>query len=741
MSTTETTRLEQLDPRYPRVIEYLDRGITVLAAHGIAVYGGEGEAVCTCKAGAGCPNPGKHPRGTWANPETGSAFIRSREEITRKLPPGEPWNVALPFSSGTFEDCLALDPDSDAARVRLLEEYGLDVLKARCVAQTANGWHAVYRIPAEWVSKLPNGSKPRNGASVFAIPGVDIRWGNGIIIAEPSVHASNALYTWLAFGEPEDAPAELLAFLETRGETEKPTEKIKPSNATKPSDVLEASSPVLNARRVERAIEEAASKIARQAQPGRHMTNAAVSFSLGITLGLRTSTEQARGLSELAAAFGRQAAHPKDSTKWAEDELEGIEKQYTEGLTRAAAGTYDSSRGEPIPADPPNSSSSAEQSPPIHDTGEDSEEENFRPGVRWKRLSEIGLPQPVEWVEGDIANGRIPRGELTIIMGEPGVGKGSITAQIVAEVTNAGGIVIISAPEDSLESVTLPRYMAAGAVLENVITVGYAWEDDEPWTPLDIAEHHSQILAIASETGGKLIILDPLEEHLTADAKSERETRLALRHLLAGCRALGCALLGIDHVNRMKSSSGYARAGGSSAKYKVARSVLIAGRQGSTGDEKDPVEQSSKPRIVALIPDKLNVGAAARGLRFELLTEYVVGAGGTQVSTAVARLLGETTLTAEELLGEDARESRETVSACAEWLRDYLTHRGLGHQQDETRKDARAVNEDWKADILKLAVKQLGGSNGPMGFAGNGGEEKLWGYKLPGYRPLGADRH
>ena len=124
----------------------------------------------------------------------------------------------------------------------------------------------------------------------------------------------------------------------------------------------------------------------------------------------------------------------------------------------------------------------------------------------------------------------------------------------------------------------------------------------------------------------------------------------------------------------------------------------------------------------------------ARGLRFELLTEYVPGESGTQVSTEVARLLGETTLTAEELLGEEAQESRETVSECAEWLGEYLKLKSLGHAQADTRKDAREVNADWKPEILELAVKQLGGKHGPMGMGAG------WGYKLPDYKPLGADR-
>jgi hypothetical protein len=731
-ATEKPTSLEALDPRYPLLAEYFERGWWLIKLHGVAETSTAEHPVCLCRDGAECSAPGKKNHGTYAKAE-GTAYVRSLEEAVTKLPPGKRWNVGHAFGYGSGADEVALDIESDAALEQIRSEYGFDPLLAGAWARTGRGYHALYRLTPEQLEQKATLGMGQ-GAGEWAVPHVDIRVGgtNGYIVIEPSVHYSGRAYKWQELGELTEPPAGFLALMATRKNLqveEKPAQETKPK--PKASNVIELGTAFEkrdhSRHRAEKLLETVCAKVTA-ASSNRNEAVSKAAYALGGSLYLWPEGEQASYREKLKDAAAVQT--PQGDRDYAE-RRHTVEESWKAG---AAKGSSD-----PIPppgSDAPRSSSSTPPSaPPTHDTGEESEEESFRPGVRWKRLSEIGLPQPVEWLEGDIAEGRIPRGELTIIMGEPGVGKGSITAQIVAEVTNAGGVVIISAPEDSLESVTLPRYMAAGAVLENVITVGYAWEDDEPWTPLDIAEHHSQLLAIASETGGKLIVLDPLEEHLTADAKSERETRLALRHLLSGCRAIGCAVLGIDHVNRMASSSGYKRAGGSSAKYKIARSVLIAGRQGSTGEENDPAEQSLKPRTVALIPDKLNVGAAARGLRFELLTEYVAGAGGTQVSTAVARLLGETTLTSEELLGEQAQESRETVSACAEWLLDYLTRHGLGHLQAETRKDARDTNADWKPEILELAVKQLGGKHAPLGMGGS------WGYRLPGYIPTGADRH
>ena len=740
VSTAETTPLEQLDPRYPLLAEYFERGWWLIKLHGVAETSTAEHPVCLCRDGAECSGPGKKNHGTY-KAETGTAYVRSLEEAVAKLPPGKRWNIGHAFGYGSGVEEVALDIENDAALEQIRSEYGFDPLLAGAWARTGRGYHALYKLtPEQLEQKAALGIE--QGAGEWAVPDVDIRVGgtNGYIAIEPSVHYSGRTYKWQELGELTEPPAGFFALMATRKNLqaeEKPEQETKPklkaSNAIEMGTAFEKRDP--NRHRAERLLEVVSDKVTG-ASSNRNDAVKDAAYALGAALYMWPESEQASYRERLKDAAAEQT--PKSDRDY-DERRHTVEESWKAG---AAKGSSD-----PIPPPgsdaPRNSSNKAPSETLIHETGktdETSEEESFQPGLRWKWLSEVGAARNIEWLEGDIAEGRIPRGEFSIIMGEPGVGKGSITAQIVAEATNAGRNVIISAPEDDIESVTKPRYMAAGAVMSRVAIVGYAWADDEAWIPAQIAEHGRLLLQLATEIEGACIVLDPVEAHLTADAKSERETRAALQPLLAGCRKIGCAVLGIDHVNRMSSSSGYARAGGSSAKYKVARSVLIAAARDGADNQAEP-EKKSKATEVVLIHDKCNVGPKARGLRFAVGTEYVSGAGGEPVSTGFARLLGETTLTSSEVLSDTARAQSETVGECAEWLRDYLTHRGLGHQQDETRKDARAVNEDWKADILKLAVKQLGGSNGPMGFAGNGGEEKLWGYKLPGYRPLGADRH
>ena len=727
VSTAETTPLEQLDPRYPLLAEYFERGWWLVKLHPVSETSTAEHPVCLCRDGEKCASPGKLSHGTY-KAETGTAYVRSLEEAVAKLPPGKRWNVGHAFGYGSGVEEVALDIENDAALEQIRSEYGFDPLLAGAWARTGRGYHALYKLtPEQLEQKAALGIE--QGAGEWAVPDVDIRVGgtNGYIAIEPSVHYSGRTYKWQELGELTEPPAGFFALMATRKNLqaeEKPAQETKPkpkaSNVIEMGTAFEKRDP--NRHRAERLLEVVSDKVTG-ASSNRNDAVKGAAYALGAALYLWPESEQAGYRERLKDAAAVQT--PQGDRDYAE-RRHTVEESWKAG---AAKGSSD-----PIPppgSDAPRNSSSTEpSSAPIRDTGEATAGENFRPGVRWKPLSEVGKPVPVYWLDGEIAEGRIPRGELSIIMGEPGVGKGSITAQIVSEVTNAGRYVIVSAPEDSLESVTLPRYMAAGAVLERVIGVGYAWEDGEPWGPPNIAQHAGELLEIATEVEAALIVLDPIAEHLAADVKDPVANRLAFRELKLGCRKLGCAILGIDHVNRMASGSGYKRAGGSGTKYQLARSVLIAGKVASPSED-----EGVSAQIVALVPDKLNVGMKARGIRFELQTEYVLGEGDEPVSTAVARLLGETTLTAEELLSEEAQAQSESVGQCAEWLRGYLEIKGQGDPLDSTRAAARKVNEDWKAETLNAAIKALGGKLGPLSVGG------AWGYKLPGYRPLGADRH
>jgi hypothetical protein len=90
-------------------------------------------------------------------------------------------------------------------------------------------------------------------------------------------------------------------------------------------------------------------------------------------------------------------------------------------------------------------------------------------------------PKKVDWIYPD----RIPRGGLTNIVGDPGIGKGWVTDEVAAKLTSGGTLpgmpnpippinVLILAAEDEPETVLRPRLEGMGADLTRIhIFTGY----------------------------------------------------------------------------------------------------------------------------------------------------------------------------------------------------------------------------------------------------------------------------
>ena len=82
---------------------------------------------------------------------------------------------------------------------------------------------------------------------------------------------------------------------------------------------------------------------------------------------------------------------------------------------------------------------------------------------------------PVLW----LWPGRIPRAKITVLDGDPGLGKSTITLDLAARVSSGhrmpyctekcvgGGVILLSAEDDASDTI-VPRLKAAGADLENV---------------------------------------------------------------------------------------------------------------------------------------------------------------------------------------------------------------------------------------------------------------------------------
>ena len=337
-------------------------------------------------------------------------------------------------------------------------------------------------------------------------------------------------------------------------------------------------------------------------------------------------------------------------------------------------------------------------------------------------FSDMPAPKPIHWLRGDTGRGRFPLGEMSMIYGEPGVGKGSITMAIIAEVTRAGGRVLLSTPEDDTIRVVKPRLIAAGADLSRVSHITTRRGDED--ITIDIGREAELIIDAATRFNAELIVIDPVSEHFGANVKDERENREQLAPFMRACREHQIAVIAVGHTNRMTGGSGYMRAGGSSALFKIARSAFIVGRIPTADEDQDTISKN-----VALIHDKMNLGRAMPGIVYEIKTEELSIVDGQPITTSLANKIGETNLSSEDILDERRVAEQRKIGECGAWLEQYLDeHLGLGNKT-ETENEARKIDNSWTSQTVRAAAKTIGAKCGP------GGAGAPWVYTSKDYEP------
>ncbi|MGF0019950.1 AAA family ATPase [Sporofaciens sp. SGI.106] len=231
----------------------------------------------------------------------------------------------------------------------------------------------------------------------------------------------------------------------------------------------------------------------------------------------------------------------------------------------------------------------------------------------------------MDWLISDM----IPRGQITILVGDGGCGKTSIWCALAAAISSGqqpfvlDGVmhkgcegvepekVLFFSAEDSIEHVLIKRLKCNGANLENIIS-------------MDIANPQFSKVKFGSPYLGKLIekyrpslcIFDPIQAFLQPNIRmAERNAmRESLKVLLKYGEKYGTTFIIVVHSNKQSGVSGRKRMADSADIWDISRSVFMVGKTAEDG-------------INYISHEKSNYGKLAKTVLFKILDGKVVFEG------------------------------------------------------------------------------------------------------------------
>lgn len=310
-------------------------------------------------------------------------------------------------------------------------------------------------------------------------------------------------------------------------------------------------------------------------------------------------------------------------------------------------------------------------------------------------------PQAVDW----LWPGRVAIGKLTLLAGDPGLGKSFLTLDMAARVSRGaawpddssakqtpGGVVLLSA-EDDLADTIRPRLDAHLADVTRIvalqsITFGDSLGDTCRGVDLtkDLPAVEASIDAVES---CRLVVIDPISAFLgETDSHKNAEVRGVLARLADMAGRNRVAVVAVTHLRKSEGS----------AIYKTMGSLaFVAAARAAWAVCKDPTE----PRKRLVLPLKNNLAPDIAGLAYQI--EEPLGGGSPIVSwyaDSVAISVDEAMAKPRKQPGPDAT----VVGEACEWLREKLTD---GPKRAAEIYDVGINGEGYGKKTIQRAKKML----------------------------------
>ena len=320
--------------------------------------------------------------------------------------------------------------------------------------------------------------------------------------------------------------------------------------------------------------------------------------------------------------------------------------------------------------------------------------------------------------------GRLARSKVTVMDGDPGMGKSTIGLDLIARFTRGDEmpcdgtrvpetLVGLLSDEDGLADTIVPRLAIAGAKRANIYhLVGESAYGGK--CSLTIPDHMEQITEIIKRRGIGYLHIDPVAAHASPHVNMyiDQEVRTKIMGPLANLAAdTGITIVIVRHPTKQVGGSALYRGGGSIGIIGAARFGLFFGR--------DPNDETR--RVIA--STKANIGPLPPSLVYRLIG--VPGSDHAEVRWDDV----PSHLTADELSAAPPSPTVKATTVTQQWLLAFLM--AAPREANETYAAAEAAGHSKRT--LERAKADLGVESKRVGF-GPGGAS-FW--CLPGQSPVG----
>lgn len=326
----------------------------------------------------------------------------------------------------------------------------------------------------------------------------------------------------------------------------------------------------------------------------------------------------------------------------------------------------------------------------------------------WK-ATDLAPSKPVEW----LAQHRVPRGNVTVMVGDEGIGKSLWWVWLVVALTTGNGCpragvpageprhVLLFLAENGWQDMDRPRLEVAGADL-NYVRVIATHEDG---TGAGTFSEYTQHLIDSMEEKPALIVADPWLDTVPGafNVKDGQHAKRAIRPWRELAVKHNAGVLLVAHTNRMSSASARDKYGATAELRKTARMTLYAQQDDETGHLTVGPEKSN------LVPS----GMKADQFQFNSSTPE-----GFTDSVPYLGYVGQSAYTAAELIEEkhavaqsagtpETVEAKELIvdylrnnngTAPAEMVKEFWASKGLSRPSWKTITNSR---RKWGIDTTK----------------------------------------